>query len=91
MTSASQRRPGSARLLAALLSVLPGVIVVHAAAHPPRIFHTPGYEAPVDGGPDDLLLLPGAGFDASDRVVYQAVAAGAEDWRGRRLRDCAGR
>ncbi len=47
-----------------------------AQASAPILFHTPGYESPVRADPDDLLLLPGSGFQASDRVVYQWVKAG---------------
>ena len=35
------------------------------------LFRTPGYQAPVHGGPGDLLWLPGAGFRSTDRVEYQ--------------------
>ena len=44
-----------------------------AVAVAPVLFRTPGYEAPVRGEPDDLLVIGGSGFEASDRVVYQAV------------------
>jgi hypothetical protein len=43
----------------------------HAAA--PHVFHTPGYESPVRGDPDDLLMIAGAGFQPEDRVVYRAM------------------
>jgi hypothetical protein len=43
---------------------------VAAALH---VFHTPGYESPVRGDPDDLLMIAGTGFEAADRVVYQAL------------------
>ena len=39
----------------------------------PILFRTAGYQSPVRGDPDDLLLLAGTGFQASDRVVYAAV------------------
>jgi hypothetical protein len=39
----------------------------------PILFRTPGYQAPVRGDPDDLLLLAGSGFHGTDRVVYAAV------------------
>jgi hypothetical protein len=37
--------------------------------------HTPEYEAPVRGDPDDLLMIAGSGFDSADRVIYQAMDA----------------
>lgn len=50
-----------------------------AAAAPPVLFHTPHFESPVRGGPDDLLFLGGTGFHADDRVVYQAVRQDTAD------------
>jgi hypothetical protein len=44
-----------------------------ARAAAPVLFRTAGYQAPVRGDPDDLLLLAGTGFQASDRVVYAAA------------------
>jgi hypothetical protein len=44
-----------------------------AAAAPPVIYGQPGYESPVRGDPDDLLLLPGVGFTAQDTIVYQSL------------------
>ncbi len=44
-----------------------------ALASPPQVFHTANYQAPVRGAPDDLLMIAGYGFSASDRVVYQAA------------------
>jgi hypothetical protein len=41
------------------------------------LLRTPGYESPVQGGPDDLLLLAGRGFSSTDRVVYEAIDAAA--------------
>ena len=41
-----------------------------SAAAPPKLLHTPGYESPVTGEPDGLLLLGGSGFHRTDRVVY---------------------
>src|SRR5258705_13494101 len=43
-----------------------------AVATAPVLLRTSGYEAPVRGGPGDLLLLAGAGFQPTDRVVYRA-------------------
>lgn len=44
-----------------------------ATAAAPLLFHTPGFEAPVRGDPDDLLMLAGWGFESGDRVVYRAM------------------
>jgi hypothetical protein len=44
-----------------------------ATAAPPQLYRQAAYEGPVRGDPDDLLMLPGYGFAADDRVVYQAV------------------
>ena len=44
-------------------------------AAPPRVLHTPGYESPVQAGPDDVVVIVGANFTADDRVVYQAMEA----------------
>ena len=46
-----------------------------ARAAAPQVFHTPGYESPVRGDPDDLLMIAGAGFQPQDRVVYRALDA----------------
>lgn len=43
----------------------------HAAA--PILYGQPFHQSPVRGVPDDLLLLAGHGFKASDSVVYQAI------------------
>jgi hypothetical protein len=47
-----------------------------AVATAPLLLRTPGYEAPVRGGPGDLLLLAGTGFQPTDRVVYRADIPG---------------
>src|SRR5262249_35808736 len=47
-----------------------------ACGAPPLLFHTPGYESPVRGDPDDLLMIAGTGFHSGDRVVYQAASTG---------------
>ena len=44
-----------------------------AIAAAPAVIHTPGYESPVRGDPDDLLVIAGAGFQPTDRVVYEAM------------------
>jgi hypothetical protein len=41
----------------------------------PQLLRTAGFEAPVHGDPDDLLTLPGWGFESGDRVVYQQVVS----------------
>jgi hypothetical protein len=63
------------RYLATLVMLLGISSAVSGAA--PRVLHTAGYEAPVRGGPDELLMIAGADFAATDRVVYQATDAGA--------------
>src|SRR5579872_2323639 len=70
---------GSRFSFTAALGVLAGSIswassVSHAT--PALLLHTPGYEAPVRGGPEDLLMLCGYGFEKSDQVVYEALHAG---------------
>jgi len=54
-----------------------------ARAAAPTVFRTAGYQSPVRGDPDDLLMLAGSGFQASDQVVYAAAddnpAAGHPD------------
>ncbi len=47
---------------------LPG----RAAAAPPQVLRTSGYESPVRGDPGDLLMIAGTGFQPTDRVVYSA-------------------
>ena len=44
-----------------------------ARAAAPTLIRTAGYQSPVRGEPDDLLLLAGTGFQASDQVVYAAA------------------
>jgi hypothetical protein len=53
-------------------SVLFGVS--SAWATPPTIYSQPAYESPVRGDPDDLLILGGSGFAATDTVVYQSIS-----------------
>jgi hypothetical protein len=50
-----------------------------AQSTPVTLLHTEGYEAPVRGEPDDLLLLAGTGFQKTDRVVYEALDAASPD------------
>jgi hypothetical protein len=47
-----------------------------AAAMAPRVLHTEGYESPVHAEPDEILVICGSGFTASDHVVYEAVGSG---------------
>jgi hypothetical protein len=57
----------------AVQALHPGTSAIAAA---PVVFHTPHFESPVRGGPDDLLFLGGSGFHADDRVVYKAISEG---------------
>src|ERR1700728_4487007 len=50
---------------------------VGAVARAPELLRTPGYESPVQGGPDDLLMIAGTGFSSTDRIVYEAIDAAA--------------
>jgi hypothetical protein len=66
--------------LTGLLRIITVVVLIDrfvdpAAAAAPVLLRTPGYEAPVHGGPGDLLLLAGSGFQPTDRVVYRAADA----------------
>ena len=45
----------------------------YASATPPILYSQPANESPVRAEPDDLLLLPGLGFSASDKIVYVQV------------------
>ena len=45
-----------------------------ARAQPPILYSQPGYQSPVRGEPDDLLMLPGFGFAKGDVVVYARLA-----------------
>jgi hypothetical protein len=60
----------------------PGVFVLICAvsctvsrgwAAAPTLYRQPAYQSPASAEPDDLLLIPGYGFSADDRVVYEAV------------------
>lgn len=57
-------------LIALVAAVAPG----ESRAAPPMIYSEGAHESPVRADPDDLLLLPGYGFSATDVVVYQAVS-----------------
>jgi hypothetical protein len=54
-----------------LLALMGFAIAANSAA--PRLFRQPANESPVRADPDDLLLLAGYGFSASDVVVYRAI------------------
>jgi hypothetical protein len=72
-----QSRQLSCRLVAAVLIVVQALFVSTSAnAAAPVLFRTPNFESPVRGGPDDLLFLGGFGFNAKDRVVYEAFREG---------------
>ncbi len=58
------------RVLAGSILALQASQALAAAA---VIYSQPAYESPLRGNPDDLLLLPGYGFAATDKVVYQAL------------------
>jgi hypothetical protein len=47
-------------------------LVNGATAAPPVLLRTAGYQSPVHGDPGDLLLIPGTGFQPTDRVVYSS-------------------
>lgn len=56
------------------LGVLAGLVLsVTTEARPPVLYHQFDYQSPVRAEPDDLLLLPGAGFESGDHVVYVAL------------------
>ena len=62
---------GSSIILLAALAAMAAPRESRAA--PPVIYSEVTHESPVRSDPDDLLLLPGYGFSATDVVVYQAV------------------
>jgi hypothetical protein len=49
------------------------LVFADAQAGPPVLFHQSGYQSPVRGDPDDLLLLAGCGLATDDTVVYQLL------------------
>jgi hypothetical protein len=49
---------------------------VPALAAAPQLVRTRDYEAPVRGGPDDLVMISGTGFSRGDRVVFMAADVG---------------
>ena len=51
-----------------------GAAIVHAA--PPTLYSRPFNEAPVQGEPNDLVLMAGFGLRASDEVVYTEILDG---------------
>lgn len=66
--------PGHAAFFVGLVlaALFPGT---SAEAAPPRVLHTPGYQSPVQAGPDDVVVIVGTDLTVHDRVVYQAVEA----------------
>lgn len=62
-------------ILSALLATMNALPCLAA---PPTLYHQPFYESPIRGEPDDLLLLAGSGFSATDVVVYAAIGASSE-------------
>ena len=64
-------------LIASITAAVTGCWPVGAVARAPELLRTPGYESPVQGGPDDLLSIAGNGFSSTDRVVYAAIDAAA--------------
>ena len=62
-------------VIAFLLAAAAGHWSGTATAKAPELLRTPGYQSPVRGEPGDLLLITGAGFHSTDRVVYEAIEA----------------
>jgi len=62
--------------LAAAIAVACGLLgePPPTSATSPVLYRQPAYESPVRAEPDDLMLLAGDGFAATDTVVYQALA-----------------
>lgn len=65
--------PHSILLTWLIATALAFLIVAHIAAAAPALLRTANYESPLRGGPDEPLTLAGTGFDATDRVVYEAT------------------
>jgi len=65
-----------ARLVLPLFSFLIAAFVLIATANAaaPLLYKDPFRQSPVRGDPDDLLIIAGYGFAATDRVVYQRLA-----------------
>lgn len=62
------------RSLVGALAAAPLLVVPHPCwSAAPVIYSAPAHQSPVHAEPDDLLLLPGDGFESGDRIVYQAV------------------
>ncbi len=77
MFAAIRRRRAAGLLVAAILIATCGYWPGAADAKAPELLHTPGYESPVQAGPEDLLSITGTGFSSTDRIVYEAVDAAA--------------
>jgi hypothetical protein len=54
----------------AAVAFFPWAAVTFAA---PQLLSRPGFQGPVEGEPDDLLLLSGSGFSSTDAVVYERL------------------
>lgn len=68
------RKDRANRAATLLVFSLLGLLASTAAhATPPHLYRTPGYGAPVRGGPGDLLFLPGYELSDKDVVVYAAI------------------
>ncbi len=79
LTRRFQRTPVGHTVVAVALATLLVTAAPAARSAAPALMHTPGYESPVRADPDDLLMIGGSGFRASDRVVYAATAGPATD------------
>jgi hypothetical protein len=53
--------------------LLTGLIFSGIGAAAPALYRESFHESPVQGAPDDLLLLAGFGLNVDDAVVYQAI------------------
>ncbi len=58
------------------LALLALALGVPAMAASPVLYHQSGFQSPVAGGPNDLLLLAGYGLSPDDTVIYRALADG---------------
>lgn len=72
------RAPVAIPAMLALVAAM-GALLAHGAAPeaPPTLYRQPAYESPVEGEPDDLLMIAGFGFEADDTVVYRQVGSTA--------------
>ena len=65
------------KLSMAFVALCIGSVVTASArrafAAPPSLYTQPFHQSPVEGDPDDLLLLAGGGFTAGSTVVYRRL------------------